>query len=475
MSSFDRTQLVVDQRACRILIQVASVNCADAPLPEVCFKDGVEALTNRRPRADERRLDPRLTRPVEACSRYHGQLVAGVHFHPVVAATHLAFHDHRPLVLSPDIIWLLIAQGFANHVNANAENLRRHLVRHAGKLSVEVRRNDFIKGSPENPWCEIFEEFTDQVRGHIGEVIRDLLLPTFSTTGPVERTATQIVLLDALQSYFSFVCHSACGIPQIVLEGTPNDWQTLAERAAGLAHFGLQWWTVWLMPILREFVDAAKGKVNQDFWQSIYKREEVSGGHWITGWLTTFFPYLKDFQTGQPARRNPLLDPKVDQHRSLMGWGPSTDAFPSGLARAPFFWHYHDRTFDMEFLGGFVGVVQDAATLQLRPEIGWAVRDLALIRCVDRATELAAADRHAELAKARAQRVAQVEAECAREREKRAKATVAAPPLDPRKPRHEQFFQLTCPFCGHQEEIGLWFPYKTCSQCKKGINIARRS
>jgi hypothetical protein len=31
----------------------------------------------------------------------------------------------------------------------------------------------------------------------------------------------------------------------------------------------------------------------------------------------------------------------------------------------------------MEFLGGFVGVRQEAATLCLRPEIGWAVREQA--------------------------------------------------------------------------------------------------
>jgi hypothetical protein len=29
----------------------------------------------------------------------------------------------------------------------------------------------------------------------------------------------------------------------------------------------------------------------------------------------------------------------------------------------------------MEFLGGFVGVAQNRKTLDLRPEIGWAVRE----------------------------------------------------------------------------------------------------
>jgi integrase len=64
---------------------------------------------------------------------------------------------------------------------------------------------------------------------------------------------------------------------------------------------------------------------------------------------------------------------KSDPHR--FGHGPTTGAFPSGLARAPFLWNYLDRSFEMELLGGFVGVRQEADSLRLRPEIGWAVRE----------------------------------------------------------------------------------------------------
>jgi hypothetical protein len=56
-----------------------------------------------------------------------------------------------------------------------------------------------------------------------------------------------------------------------------------------------------------------------------------------------------------------------------------------------------------------------------------------------------------------------------------AKAKFTAPPVDPDKPRFEQFFQFICPFCGHDERTGLWIPYKTCSQCKIGCRIVRES
>ena len=43
---------------------------------------------------------------------------------PLIEAVHLAFSGHRPLVLSPDCIWLTIVQGFGHHVNKYAEDLR---------------------------------------------------------------------------------------------------------------------------------------------------------------------------------------------------------------------------------------------------------------------------------------------------------------------------------------------------------------
>src|SRR5207253_7510188 len=140
----------------------------------------------------------------------------------------------RPLVLSPDILWLLVAQGFANHVNANAEELRPQLVKHSGKAVIAVRRDDFIKGSPENPWPEVFEEFSGQIRDHVGQATHELLQPAFSTTGVTERAAAQVVLLDAMQSYFSNEFHTLCGIPEIVLEGTAHDWGKLSERTRDL-------------------------------------------------------------------------------------------------------------------------------------------------------------------------------------------------------------------------------------------------
>jgi hypothetical protein len=326
------------------------------------------------------------SRPVEACTRYHGRLVANIVFHPVVAAVHRAFTDHRPLRLTPDAIWLMIAQAVANHVNAHADELRPRLVQHQGKVKIEVRRDDFVKGSPENPWPEVFAGFSRQISHHVGPTL-DLFLPAFSTTGPAERAAAEVVLLDAVRSYFEYTLSTLCGIPAITLEGTPEDWEALAGRAEAFAEFGMGRWVGILLPILRQFVRASQGDVEAAFWRSLYKLHSQSGGPVITGWITAFFPYLKDYRTGRatlPVRgllgagehgMEAMLYPGEGRERGF-AHGPRIESLPAGLSKAPFRWEYPDRAFDMEFLGGFVGVAQDETTLALRPEIGWAVREV---------------------------------------------------------------------------------------------------
>ncbi|MHC5537141.1 DUF4419 domain-containing protein [Singulisphaera rosea] len=382
--------------------EVSEVVRAVAPLPEVPYKQAVESLlTIAIPESDRKRVERMASRgssvklpqgppgrPVEACTRYYGLLVGGVNFHPIMAAAHTAFMDHRPLRLSPDMIWLMICQAVANHVNTNAEELRPRFVRHEDQVRIDVRRDDFVKGSPENPWPEVFSEFSAKVRDHVGPKI-DLLTPSFSTTGPVERIVSEVVLLDAMRSYFQYVLHTRCGIPAITLEGTTEDWLALARQADAFAGFGLDRWIETLRPILRQFVRASQGDVDSSFWRSLYKVNDQSGGPVITGWITAFFPYLKDHETGQAShpvegffggegkRLERRLYPVEDSERWGFVHGLSMESIPGGLSRAPFRWHYFQQTFDMEFLGGFVGVAQDQETMALRPEIGWAVREVA--------------------------------------------------------------------------------------------------
>src|ERR1700704_3733148 len=82
---------------------------------------GTEALPTERLKGSVEKL---LGTPVEACDSYTACVVEQPGFHSLVAAADLAYRGHFPLVLTPDAIWLTIAQGFARHVANNAEELR---------------------------------------------------------------------------------------------------------------------------------------------------------------------------------------------------------------------------------------------------------------------------------------------------------------------------------------------------------------
>ncbi|CAG8767983.1 13615_t:CDS:1, partial [Cetraspora pellucida] len=50
-----------------------------------------------------------------------------------VAAIFHAYNNHQHLRLSPDDVWLTIAQGVSRHINYNAEKFRSRFVNHEGK------------------------------------------------------------------------------------------------------------------------------------------------------------------------------------------------------------------------------------------------------------------------------------------------------------------------------------------------------
>jgi hypothetical protein len=281
-------------------------------------------------------------------------------FHPLVDAIHYAFAGHKPLVLSPDHIWLVLCQGFAEHVKLYHEELRSHFTASAEKVRLFVRRDHFIKGSPENSWNSVFPEFADKIREHSGSIV-DVLTARFSTTTSPEQAAFEITLMDAVQYYFEFVISTCCGIPSITLEGSPEDWHDLIRRFERFRDYGLSPWVDTLLPILQEFTRPGE---NREFWQSIYKYHSASGGGYLTGWIGLFFPYREE-------ERNPGAWGERPLEEASIGYS----SLPDGISTAPFTWDFplDGLTFEMEFVAGFLGITQDPRTYAVRPEIGWLV------------------------------------------------------------------------------------------------------
>jgi hypothetical protein len=260
----------------------------------------------------------------------------------------------------------VISQGFAAIIGENSEQYRKHFVEHEGKKIIRIFRPGFVQGNFDNDWRGCFSEFSDRIREEIGEGNHALIVSDFTTTGDLEKAASEVVLMDAMQSYFDYRVMTECGIPSITLTGTTEDWDKIVAKTRALSKFeGMEWWLDHVYPIVEQFARAVKGDVDLAFWQGIYKSFSGSGGITASGNLLKLMPYTKNWQ-GKKVQ-NPLLgDGESD--------GLSTSDMVQALSNVPFIWEYYGTDLNYQFLAGHVAIGFDEATNTMRPIIGWAVR-----------------------------------------------------------------------------------------------------
>jgi hypothetical protein len=297
------------------------------------------------------------------------QLLPVSRSHALIDAVHTAFSQHRPLMLSPDCIWLVLAQGFSHHITENAEALRHRMVRHQGRNELLARVTDLSLASFEHA----IQDFSSQIRSATDPVLHETLVCNFSTTTPQIRTASEVVLMDTYSSYFTYGMQCICGIPKITLAGNRDDWKRIRERVEVLDTYHLGWWVSRLRPILDEFVAAASGHPTPEFWKSIYKPGKTYGATTATGWIVDLFPYLAD----PPYRhRNSALVSQRKDWTLAKTDGIPTNGFPSGLTSVPVKVELpNGAKRECAFVAGFFGVEQNPSDLSLSPLIGWSVAE----------------------------------------------------------------------------------------------------
>lgn len=358
--------VILETRRSGITFAVDSVSAAEKPMVTKTLADSLRY-----------RFESRILVLPEA----HRHVI-GARGHPLIEAIHTAFSQHRPLTLSPDHLWLVIAQGFSHHVAENAEALRPRLVRHAGRETLRLETKELNLASFERA----IAGFSAQIREATDPVLHETLICDFSTTTPAIRTASEVALMDSFKHYFDYQMECVCGIPAITIEGTPEDWQRIRARIEVLGTYGLEWWVSRLRPVLDEFVLAANGQPTAEFWKAIYKPVETYGDKVATGWITDLFPYLGD---PPDRRRNHVFDHQrhgwalpVDQgvetesaFHPLANKGIGLRRFPSGLSSAPVKVVIEESEATLDFVAGFFAIQQDPSDLALSPLIGWSVAE----------------------------------------------------------------------------------------------------
>ena len=282
-----------------------------------------------------------------------------------------AWCQHRPVVLTPDAIWLIICQQFSHIVNENPEKYRGVLVNHEGKKELKVVSNDLF--SNQTDWEGLISRFTAEIDKYTNNGLATTLVADFSTTGTDERIASEVTLMDVVKPYFDYTAvYAICGIPSITLTGTPDDWRKVLEKTLALEAFGLGWWTTELEPILQEFVKAAEGHPDYWFWKDIVNKTRprtIQGPVCskrqpkltkFDGWFLKFFPYDNKGKT-------PV---KVDITQTML---PETVVVPFKYQVVNLDGVVLEET-TLELVAGIVGVLEDPDDFAMTPKIGWFVR-----------------------------------------------------------------------------------------------------
>jgi hypothetical protein len=286
--------------------------------------------------------------------------------HGLSAAIFHAYNKHQHLRLTPDDIWLTIAQGVSQHINYNAEKFRYSFVNHEGKKEIGVMVDDILYHDDsyiEGNWPEAVNRLVVATDRAVEKIdIKSILECDFSTTTKNSLTASRIVLLDMVKAYFSYKMYFLCGIPKVTLDGTLEDWTKLQEKVIKLRQLNLDmdFWLDRLDPVVWKLVETYKGKVDEKFWAKIVSSATFgSGGSSIIGgWMSAFYPY------------------KRNGDKITADFSVETDDFPDGRVVVPF---TTDTNLRLKFIAGFLGAQQktleNSNEIVVSPVIGWAVID----------------------------------------------------------------------------------------------------
>ncbi|CAK4083533.1 unnamed protein product [Aphanomyces euteiches] len=206
-----------------------------------------------------------------------------------------AYNQHHDLVIRPDDIWLAIMIQFGFFVNGNAETLRESLVKHQGQKELEVTEIGTLYSVD---YGKMAAQMIGKMEEHLVDpTLAQWVLPSFSTTTDHDRIVGSVVMMASMKKYFTYKFSLRCGIPNVTLLGTVQDWENIRSRVDGLKLYGghMSEWVEMLDGVLDQFVASAKGNVNVDFWQRIcHHIGGGSGPRYISGWLSVFCVFNED-------------------------------------------------------------------------------------------------------------------------------------------------------------------------------------
>lgn len=286
--------------------------------------------------------------------------------HGFVLAVYRAYSHHHHLTLRPEDVWFSILSQLTFFVNAHAEELRSYFVAHEGKKELNVVAAGTLKtvdvGALAVRMTELIEENV------IDPELRTWIMPAFSTTTDSDRVVAAVLMMGAMQKYFSYGMMLVCGIPSVTLLGEREDWAQMAGKLDKLTQLGDEPATFakLLRPVLQRFVksfDDPSSYEVVDFWsRCAHQKSGGSGPSYLSGWITAFCFWDEDGRLFYNGPVNPASSQQskgfdagceldgVRYHRI------DSDEIPSGFASVPVKVDDNGHVHNTKMVAGMVGI-----------------------------------------------------------------------------------------------------------------------
>ena len=268
----------------------------------------------------------------------------------------LAYKNHYPITITPDMIWILVLQGFSRFMEKYEDSVRDIFVNFEGKkeLNVEIYDKTPYTATKED-WDGIMKEFVEKIGQHVGQETTDSLECNFSTTSQVAKVTSQVAIMSAMKQYFTY---------------SMQDWEKIKSKLEFLSTKGLEWYTKHLIPIIDKILESKNyynynGQLSEElieFWKGMV-RVKGKGGLYdpliINGWIVKFIPNL--------SKKTPEVYEEISEKQ-----------VPDQIISCPMelTWIISPEKkidYKCSLFSGFYGMIQDKETFNVRPVIGYAI------------------------------------------------------------------------------------------------------
>jgi hypothetical protein len=286
--------------------------------------------------------------------------------HGFVWAVFHAYSYHHHLTIRPEDVWFSILTQLSLFINAHAEDLRSLFVAHEGQKELTVTGLGTIENTDFGALALHMTKLIEE--NVVDEELRAWIMPDFTTTTESDNVVAAILMMGALQKYFSYKMMLLCGIPSVTLLGEKKDWTALVKKLDKLQELGDEpaRFAQLLRPVLNHFVASFESPESlsvRDFWSKCADKESMgSGPSYLSGWISVFCFWDENGKMIYDESIYAKTTPEFEKRNTEMGLDDALsrrvdiDDIPSGFSSVPVTVDDNGVTHHTTMLAGLIGI-----------------------------------------------------------------------------------------------------------------------